>query len=384
MNLAAVICEYNPFHKGHLYHIKKTKELTGCDGVVAVMSGNFVQRGEAAIYSKQTRAKAAAECGADLVLELSPFFAVQTAEIFAVNALKTITSIPEIKWLSFGVEESCEEGIKRAAYVLANEARAFSHLLKEGLKDGMSFPTARQAALEKMGENAAAEVLKMPNSVLAVEYLKALKKFNSDIEPVFVTRKGANHDDLCEKDGILSASGIRKILKSKNFEKSYLFVPREAFEFYKDEKPFKSEAFEKAVIANIIKMPAEELAKIADVGEGLENRIKACAQNAESLSQLADDVKTKRYTHSRIRRILISSYLGIYESEKYITPPYVKIIEFNKTGRKILNKIKKTSKIPVIKNMKAIKNMKDEKMAELYEKEARADKLYELFAGGNI
>lgn len=384
MKLAAVVCEYNPFHSGHLYHLNKTRELTGCDGIVAVMSGNFVQRGEAAIFSKETRAKAAAECGADLVLELSPFFAIQTAEIFAANALKIITSIPEIKWISFGVEEDSEEGIKRAFHILSKEGEAFSHLLKEELAKGCSFPAARQVVFEKMGEEDAAKALKKPNSILAIEYLKAIKKFGSSVEPVFIKRKATEHDSQTEADGFASASLIREILRSDNSEKSYLFVPKEAFEFYKNKKPFKSEAFEKAVIANLIKMPAEELAKIADVSEGLENRIKTLAEKCENLSQLADMIKTKRYTHSRIRRILVSSYLGIYDSEKYTTPPYAKIIEFNSCGRKILNKIKKTSKIPIIKNMKAIKATKDEKLLNLYEKELLADKIYDLFTGDKI
>lgn len=383
MKLAAVVCEYNPFHSGHLYHIEKTKAETGCDGVIAVMSGNFVQRGEAAIFSKEERAQAAVNSGADLVLELSPFFALQTAEIFAANALKIITSIPEVCYLSFGIEDNSRKGIERTAQIFSKEAEAFSHLLKQKLGEGVSFPAARHAALEEMGENEAAEILKKPNAILAVEYLKALKKFGSAIEPVYITRKGAAHDSSAETDGFFSASRLREIICGENPERIYLSVPREAFEVYKNAKPFKSAAFEKAVIANLLKMPAEELAKITDVSEGLENRIKACAESAQSLKELADAIKTKRYTHSRIRRILLSSYLGIYDSEKYITPPYAKILGFNKNGRKILNRIKKTSKIPIVKNMKAVKALKDPEIIRLYEREIQADKIYGLFEGEN-
>ena len=153
MKLAAIVCEYNPFHKGHQYHIEETKQLTDCDGVVAVMSGSFVQRGEIALFSKEARARAAVLCGADLVLELPPQFAVRSAEAFAFNALKIITSIPEVKYLSFGAESENTESIKRAAEILSEEPEEYKAALKAELKKGISYPDARQRALKKIGED---------------------------------------------------------------------------------------------------------------------------------------------------------------------------------------------------------------------------------------
>jgi len=209
MKLAAIVCEYNPFHKGHQYHIEETKRKTGCDGIVAVMSGNFVQRGEGALFSKETRAKAAVLGGADLVLELAPYFAVQSAEAFSLGALKIITSIPEIKYLSFGAEEENIDILKKAASILTDEPQSYKTALKEELDKGISYPTARQKALLKIGENDAAKALSSPNNILGVEYLKALKKFKSDIVPIAVKRVGAAHDSKAAGD-MVSASYLRE------------------------------------------------------------------------------------------------------------------------------------------------------------------------------
>jgi len=375
MKLAAIVCEYNPFHKGHQYHIEETKRKTGCDGIVAVMSGNFVQRGEGALFSKETRAKAAVLGGADLVLELAPYFAVQSAEAFSLGALKIITSIPEIKYLSFGAEEENIDILKKAASILTDEPQSYKTALKEELDKGISYPTARQKALLKIGENDAAKALSSPNNILGVEYLKALKKFKSDIVPIAVKRVGAAHDSKAAGD-MVSASYLRE---------AYLKGDKIAFEngIFGESISLSSAlskiAFEKMILSRIITMSEEELKEISEVSEGLENRIKKAVKEANSLEELAERVKTKRYTMSKVRRILLCAGLGIKKEELYVLPPYAKILAFNENGQKILNKIKKTADIPIIKNMTALKKLSDKNLLKQYERETELDRLYRLY-----
>lgn len=375
MKLAAIVCEYNPFHKGHQYHIEETKRKTGCDGIVAVMSGNFVQRGEGALFSKEVRSKTAVLGGADLVLELTPFFAVQSAESFALGALKIITSIPEVKYLSFGAEEEDIEILKKAAKILTDEPENYKIALKEELGKGISYPVAREKALINIGEKEIAKALTSPNNILGVEYLKALRGLESNIEPVLVKRVGAAHDSM-ESGEKVSASFLRE---------AYLKGDKIAFEngIFGESTSLSSAlskiAFEKMILSRIITMSEEELKEVSEVSEGLENRIKKAAKEANSLEELAEKVKTKRYTLSKLRRILLCAGLGIKKEELYVLPPYAKILAFNENGQKILNKIKKTAGIPIVKNMTALKKLSDKTLLKQYERETELDRLYKLY-----
>lgn len=367
MKLAAIVCEYNPFHKGHQFHIEETKRITGCDGIVAVMSGNYVQRGEGAIFPKEERAKKAVFGGADLVLELSPLFSVRSAEDFSKSAVKIITSIPEVKYLSFGAEEDNIEPLKRAAEILFKEPCEYKSFLKEELKKGISYPKARENALVKMGEDDAARVLSTPNNILGVEYLKALKSFSSEIEPVLVKRIGAGHDSK-EENEFPSATYLREEFYRGNRD------------FSNDYKHFLDrENFEKMILSRIISMSEADLMEIAGVSEGLENRIKKAAKVVKTLDELSESVKTKRYTMSKIRRVLLCAGLGIRKIEEDKLPAYAKILDFNEKGQRILNTIKKTAEIPIIKNMTALKKAEEIDLIRQYEKEAALDMLYRLY-----
>lgn len=378
MNLAAIVCEYNPFHLGHKLHIEETRRITGCDGVIGVMSGNFVQRGEPALFSKRVRADAAVHCGADLILELSPYFAVRSAEQFALNALKIVTSIPEVKYLSFGIEANELSSLKKAAEILAEEPEEYKKALKEELDSGVSYPRARQLAMEASGGKEAAEALSSPNNILGVEYLKALMKLGSKIEPAIVKRIGAAHDSL-EPGEYVSASYLRRAFYDDEMLKFKKGIPKEAFSEYTTKPFMPCYALEKLILSRIITMTNEELSEISEVSEGLENRIKKAVFLADTLEELAEEVKTKRYTMSKIKRILLCAGLGIKKNEKYSLPPYAKILAFNENGQKILNTIKKTSEIPIVKNMTALKSLGDIELIRQYIKEAELDRLYGLF-----
>lgn len=372
MKLLGIVSEYNPFHKGHKFHIENAREKSGCDGVVAVMSGNYVQRGEGALFEKSVRAKAAVDGGVDLVLELSPFFSLSSAEKFSFSAVKILSSISEVKFLSFGAESTNLKLFDEAAELLFSEPEEYKEALKESLKSGMSFASAREAAFRALGKEQLLPLISSPNNILGVEYLKALKKLNSDIQPVIIKREGSAHDSLLKTD-MPSASYLREKFLCGDTEEFLRGIPSD----FSGEKFFDKEAFEKMILSKIILMDKEELKEIDGISEGLENRIKEMSRSAESLEELMELVKSKRFAYSRIKRSLVSAGLGIKKEE--ISPMYAKVLCFNENGQKILNKIKKTSEIPIVKNMTAIKKLKDETLIKMWEKEVSLDKIYELY-----
>ena len=380
MVLLAIVAEDKPFHSGNLYHIQQTMDKTKADVINGVMSGNYVQRGEPAIFDKLSRAEAAVRIGVDVVLELSPSYAVRSAEYFSMNALKIITSIPEVKYLSFGTEMEEDELIylKEAAKILYEEPKEFKSLLKEYTKTGISFPKARSMVLCRIAGDKVSKAVDNPNNLLATEYLKSLLYYKSDIIPVSVKRFGADHDSFYSSGNINSASALRKIYKEKDFEKFFSSVPKDVFNIYKEKTGFNYEAFKVAQKANLLKAPLDVLKEIDGISEGLENRIKK-ALLSDDRDSLEDIIKTKRYPMSRIRRTLLCSYLDILSSDRDKTPKYAKILAYSEKGQKILNTIKKTSNIPLIKNMTSLKKYPE--LKEIYEKEAVKDRIYDLYSG---
>ena len=378
MKLAGIICEYNPFHKGHFYHIEETRKKTGCDGIIAVMSGNFVQRGEGAIFEKHLRAKTAISSGADIVFELSPLYAVQSAELFAKSAVKIFSSIPEIKYLSFGAETDDETTLSLIAKELTNESPEFKEEMKKLLKTGISFPKARQEALSKILPHKDTEILSSPNNILGVEYLKSIYSLGSEILPCIIKRKGASHDSKNDTEGFFSASHLRELILENTASALSGKVPDDAFKIFENAPVFDFESFDRAILSGLINIEKEELSKIQGVTEGLENRIKKEAQRAKSLEELSALTKSKRYTASSISRILLSSYLGIKKGDGEKLPQYIKILDFSPRGQEILNTIKKTSKLPIIKNMNGLKK-ESPALREEYERCVRLDRIYSLF-----
>ena len=377
MKTAAIICEYNPFHNGHKYHIGQTKKLCGADAVVAVMSGNFVQRGDAAIFEKTARANAAIMGGADLVLELPTVFAMQSAEFFAKHSVFILDSLGCIDFLSFGAETENIDALINIANILADEPKEFSENLKQKISLGIPFPIARQEALhEIMGIDA--EMISEPNNILAVEYLKALKILNSKIKPIAIKRTGCSHDSDATSDGFASASHIRTLLLSGKDDDAYSLMPPFAEEIFKSENKHSAKAMEKAIIGEILKMSIAELSQISDVSEGIENRIKDKATLHSDLGSLADAIKTKRYTHSRIRRILLSSYLKITNEDRNQTAPYVKVLAHNETGQRLIREMKKTASLPIVRNTSQVNKLNSPTAKAFWERERIFDKLYEM------
>ena len=377
MNICGIICEYNPFHNGHLLHIKKAKEELNAP-VVCVMSGNYVQRGDISIMHKSARAEAAVRCGADLVVELPLPWSIATAELFAHGAVSLFNSLGSITHLSFGSECGDINKLREAAKILCSDK--LDELIQKHYTDGISYATAREKAVSVLSPSSAS-LLRSPNNILAIEYLKALIKSDSDILPHTVRRTGAGHDEAVPSDNIASASLIRgRIADKKDFSS---FMPKASYEIYKREAelghtPISDDIIGRIVLASLKKLTPDDFSLFCDVSEGLEYRLYDAVQKSSNLNDAVTSAKTKRYALSRIRRCLLNAFLGVENSLCKENAPYARILAFNENGRDILHSLKKKSEIPIITKPASVKK-EDEKLCKLFALENRADDIYSLF-----
>lgn len=352
MSVIGIVCEFNPFHKGHKYLIDSVKKSG--DTVVCVMSGNFVQRGEPALFPKETRVKAALLNGADIVLELPFVYATASAEIFAYNAVKILNDFGCDK-LAFGTESASVEALNNAVEIL--NGNSFDDKIKKYLEDGISYPAARQMAFNEYNTDFD---ISTPNNILAIEYVKAIKKLNSAMIPIPVKRIGAGYNDSESVDGIASATHIRQ-LTNKNEDFSQ-FVPENVIGLYnedlKNEKFLSLEKYNIATLTLLRSKLNEELSLIANMAEGLENRIEAAIKDSTSLNDVYDKAKTKRFTHSRIRRAVLSLTLGITAEDLKIQAPYCRLLGFNVKSAETMGNLAKKSKIPFVVSYSDILNIR--------------------------
>ena len=319
----AVICEFNPFHNGHRFLLGKAKELTG-EPVLAVMSGSFTQRGEVALCSKFERAEAALKSGVDLVAELPAVYAVSCAERFARGGVNISKMFGCVNYLAFGCEDDDIDLLKTAAF--AGENPEVNAIIAEQMNSGSYYPKAYEYAVRQVCGGEVADVLTKPNNILAVEYIRALR--GTDIKPLPIKRAGAEHDSD-GADGIYaSASYIRKLLRSgKSAEKLLPYAPSEITY---------PEKLDRALLYKLRNMNAEQLRALPEVGEGLENRILSAARKFGTAEEVIGEVKTKRYTRSRICRILTCALLGITEELQTKTADYARVLGFTDEGGKML------------------------------------------------
>lgn len=352
MQVCGVVAEFNPFHNGHLHLINSVRDA-GASGVVCVMSGNFVQRGEPAIISKFARAKAAVLSGADLVLELPLPYSISTAMFFANGAIDILNSLGVVDTICFGSECGNTQKIKSAAEILNNEK--MPELLKEQLKSGVSFATARQTAAEQLADSDALSVLTTPNDTLATEYIMAAKRLNADLDFYAVKRFGAQHDSISAVDNICSASLLREKFKTCPAE-LLNYMPKSSYEVLKAEaeagKVADYSLLERAIVAHLRTITPEKLKNAPDVSEGLENRIILAANRFSYLDDIINAVKSKRYTHARLRRIILSSYLGVSSGLRLRRAPYIRVLAMNEKGAEILAAAKGKSSLFVIASLK--------------------------------
>lgn len=372
MNVLGLIVEYNPFHNGHLHHLKESKKLSNADYVICVMSGNYIQRGEPAIINKWSRTKMALNAGIDLVIELPTVYAMSTAEFFSFGAVKILDSLGIVNNICFGSECGDVNSLERIADVLVNEPYDYKCTLKNSLSEGLSFPVAREVALSKyFGTNFHnMKIVNSSNNILGIEYIKALKKLNSSIKPITIQRIHNSYNSTDITGSISSATAVRKHILSKGIDASEdilnLTVPTKSAEIFKDEvlikkNPISLENFEDILLYKLRNMSLEEIKSLPYVTEGLENRIKKAVNTCGSIYEVIDNINTKRYTQTRIQRILLSTLTSINNLELqqfnyYGGPQYIKILGFNANGRHLLSEIKKRCRLPIITKPSNFKN----------------------------
>lgn len=328
-----IICELNPLHNGHKYLFDKCKN--GDNAIICALSGNFVQRGEFAIYDKYTRAKAAIENGADLVIEIPTLSAIQSAQGYAKAGVKILEATGIVDTLAFGAENADIDMLKD----VANQIIEKDNEIKAELEKGISYPSARKSVVNS-------PLLDSPNNILAIEYLTYTM-----LNAMAIERIGKGHDtddkDYSAKE-IRSKLRLDEICSLKNCEKAVLYKLRT--------------------------MTAEDFLQIEDISEGLENRIVKCVKEAKTLEELYDLIKTKRYTHSRIRRIILRAFLGITKDMEK-EPQYLHILAFNEKGQELLAQMRKTATLPIITKYG---NIKDNDIKELFDLECKFTDIYNL------
>ena len=330
-----IIAEFNPFHNGHEILCKRAREH-GAQYIVAVMSGNFVQRGSAAITDKRIRAKAALACGVDLVIELPTPWAMSAAQVFARGAVSILQNLGCVDTLFFGSECGDIPLLEKTAD--AAQSGIVSEKTRAYMKDGAAYASARQKAVEECYGESVSNCLRSPNNILAVEYISAMRTLGWGAETATVLREGAGHDSGTPAGKAASGSYLRS-----NLEGWGEYVPAPAYEIYKEARkrgqlPASADRLEAAILSYLRRLPRERLARLPDISEGLEDRLYKGIRAAVSLDGLYEIIKTKRYTMARIRRLVLAAFLGLEREDSAGNPPYLRIIGMNEKGAAILKK----------------------------------------------
>ena len=382
MKAVGLVTEYNPFHNGHLYHLNKAMELTGADISVAVMSGDFVQRGELAVLDKYTRVSMALNSGVNLVVELPVNYAVSSAESFAAGALKVLDYI-KADSIAFGSESGDIERLYKLAHVLCDNEDTLYREISKYTANGISYAAARQKVVEKLTDKDTAAMLTSSNNILAVEYLKAIIKNNYAIKPYTIKRQGDSYNDTDIRSEYASATALRGNLKADNISKyipvkAGLILSSNTNYIYPDDITealftrllgilFASSYDKNVFIENVMRYPdvnkeiAGRLYKSAmdmitrTVPQGAESK----DNGAFSFGSLCEHIKTKEVPLSRIKRALVRITLGLDKKhmEKYANEPYIRVLGFDKKGQEYLSYIRKTVEVPLITKIADYKEM---------------------------
>ena len=399
MTTAGIIAEFNPFHEGHAFHIRETKRMSGGDcAIVCVMSGNFVQRGDVAVFSKHARAKAAVLGGADLIIEMQTPYALLSAEGFAEAGVRLLDSLGICDYISFGSESGDLEELSLITAALATQEAG--KLIKEWLATGLSYALALQNAADAI-IGARADALKSPNNLLGIEYLKAIMKTGSKMRPLTVKRSGGSHDG----DDGFSASAVRKelILRARGaagdvdvndaacgsgdsgdgvVERQLLGlpIPYRCAEVYAAEinagrGPVSMETCEIAILSRLRALT--DLSGLQGASEGLDRRLLRFIASEAAVSSILCKVKSKRYAMSRIRRLIISACLGVTAEDTSEPPPYIRALAMNDAGIRLLAEIKKKAQLPIIIKPASAKKLHG-RAGDIFRKEVSATDFYVL------
>jgi len=348
MKITGLICEYNPLHNGHLYHLDQIR-ASGADGIVAVMSGNFVQRGDAAIMDKFVRANLAVQAGVDLVLELPVPYALAPAENFAMGGVSILSALGNVSELSFGSECGNIQLLHQTAQACQVCKTEYADVMDDFLRSGYSYPEVLSQMVGQIYGQETADVLRQPNNTLAIAYINALDALKSKMRPVTILRRGAGHHSMQPStDSTASATYIRQYFAEGGVCRH--MMPPYAWKALREVDTAGQigslENLERLVLYKLRTTDPEEMHGIAEIGQGLEHRLYKAKRSA-SLEELLQNIRTKRYPMARLRRILLHLLLDIRTEDIQKFPPYARILAFNDTGRQILRASKAVRTIPV-------------------------------------
>lgn len=360
MKSCGIVVEYNPFHNGHLHHLKKTKETTKADVVIAVMSGNFLQRGEPALVSKYVRTKMALKNGVDIVVELPYAFATQKADVFAKGAVDILSSLG-CSSICFGSESGNIEQFENTYTVMDEHEEQYNQFVKEFMKKGLSYPNATSEAFKRIASASNLIDLSKPNNILGFHYVKAIKDLDVNIEPVTIQRIQSGYNDMSlSKSNISSATSIRQALfETKSLDAIQNQVPAETFkELLKYQEQFMTfvnwENLWAFLKYRILQSEPEELKDIYEVEEGLENRFIRFAKEAVTYQEFMEKVKTKRYTWTRLQRACVHILTNTKKEmmvKRSNRAEYIRLLGFTKNGREYINKYKEDFTLPIISKL---------------------------------
>ena len=392
MAVLGIIAEFNPFHNGHLHLLQEARRAEPCSAIICVMSGNFVQRGEPAICNKWVRSAMALQAGADLVIELPFCFAVRSAYYFARGAIQLLQRTGVVTHLAFGSESGQLSELQTVAHYLCNESREYQQQLKEHLAQGMSFASARSLALQTiLPAYDLQNLLIQPNNILALEYLHVLEEAQLSIKPLTILRQGSGYHST-ELNPQASASAIRRSLQTeKSLDSIAASVPPGSLAGLKQEiaagrAPVTIDALEQSLLIKLRTTSSRDLATVYELSEGLENRILQGALQSGTLEELKHFIKSKRYSLSRINRILLYSLLDISSSQMTSFdesgPLYLHVLGFSTQGQKILQEIKNKSTLRILNRGSAVKeshqDLSDPVLHAMLDLDVRATDIYTL------
>lgn len=386
-NVLGIVAEYNPLHNGHVYHIQNAKERAKAEYVVLIMTGNFTQRGNTSIVDKWEKTKMALKNGVDLVIELPTIYSISSAENFADGAIKILNELRFISHISFGMEEEDITLINNIASVMTNEPKEYKNYLKEALKEGDSYPKAREKALLKyLNDSKYENVLNGSNNILAIEYLKALKRQKSNIIPIGIKREKVFYNSNKIIDEFASSTGIRNLLLSKQIEEVIKVVPVSTFNIlYENIKDgtftFDLKDLSKPIIYKFRNMTKQEIRELPDVSEGLENLIKESVEKTNNLVELINLIKNKRYTQTRIQRILLYGLLGISKKDMEMSKkaaPYIRVLGCNRQGKRLLSEIDRDKLITSVKDYENKNKNKSKNLKRMLEIDKNATNMYTI------
>ncbi len=375
MNVLAIIAEYNPMHNGHVFQINEARKKANADFVITCMGGNFTQRGNTSIVNKFEKTKMALVNGSDMVIELPTIYSVSSSENFAYGAIQILNELKFVSHISFGIEEENIEKLKKIASIIAKEPREYTKILKSELDLGLSYPTARAKAIVKyLNDDSYEQILQGSNNILAIEYLKQMQIQKSKFIPIGITRNKVNYNSQNIIENYASSSAIRNLIYNNQLNKVKNVMPKSAYDILtrniqNGTYNIDLSNYSKIIIYKLRTMKIKEIESLPDVNEGLENLIKDSANKTNNIGELINLIKSKRYTQTRIQRILLYTLLDITKKDIINgrkVSPYIRVLGCSKKGKELLTKIPSNKLITSLKKYEqSISNNNLERMLEI-------------------